>query len=85
MSIGITDGPTIWLCPFGRRGRDGYHPVVFDAQEEGGVGKAAGRGIEELLGSFGPPLLGSFSRGRRDGYPPTVSGVEKGRVKEDET
>ena len=31
------------------------------------------------------PLLGSFSRGRRDGYSPALSGVEKGRVKEDET
>jgi hypothetical protein len=58
---------------------------VFDAQEKGGVVEAAERGIEEIPGSFGPPLLGSFSRGRRDGYPPAVSDVGKGRVKEDET
>jgi len=55
-------GPPL-LSSFSRGRRDGYHPAVFDAQEEGGVGEAAGRGIEEIPGSFGPPLLGSFSRG----------------------
>jgi hypothetical protein len=52
-------------------------------QRRKGVVEAAGRGIEEIPGSFGPPLLGSFSRGRRDGYHPAVfDAQEEGGVLE---
>ena len=83
MSIGITDGSAILLCPMDRRGKDDYHPAVFDARGEGVV-EAAGRGIEIIPGSFSRPFVSFWRRGR-DGYHPAVSDVEKGRVKEDET